>query len=64
MGSHHSWLERAIDLLKPQPEPPRIQASPIEPSAWRQAVEETHVVPGLTAHDIGLVLMRTSMPRG
>lgn len=54
MGSHQSWLERAMDLLKPQPEPPRIQASPIEPSAWRQAVEETHVVPGLTVHDIGL----------
>lgn len=54
MGSHHSWLERAMDLLKPQPEPPLIRALPIEPSAWRQAVEETHVVPGLTVHDIGL----------
>lgn len=54
MGSHQSWLERAMDLLKPRPEPPQIRALPIEPSAWRQAVEETHVVPGLTVHDIGL----------
>jgi hypothetical protein len=50
-----SWLDRAIDVFKPQPgPPPKPPAPPVERKAWRESVEETHVVPGLTVHDVGL----------
>lgn len=53
---HESWLDRAIDRFKPQAEPP---PHPHAPSAdrnvsWQQTVEQKHVVPGLTVHDVGL----------
>src|SRR5216683_8311800 len=50
-----SWLDRAVDILKPQPgAPPKPAAPPVDQSAWQQSVEQTHVVPGLTVRDVGL----------
>ena len=55
-GAHKaSWLDRAVDILKPQPgAPPKPAAPPVDQSAWQQSVEQTHVVPGLTVRDVGL----------
>ncbi len=49
------WLDRAVDILKPQPgAPPKPAAPPVDQSVWRGSVEQTHVVPGLTVRDVGL----------
>jgi len=54
-ASKESWLDRAVDILKPQPgPPPKPHAPPVDQSAWQQSVEQTHVVPGLTVRDVGL----------
>jgi hypothetical protein len=55
MGHHASWLERAIDVFKPQPgSPPKPHAPVVDQSAWNQSVEQKHVIPGLTVRDVGL----------
>ena len=54
-ASKESWLDRAVDILKPQPgPPPKPHAPPVDQSAWQQSVEQTHVVPGLTVREVGL----------
>jgi hypothetical protein len=55
-GAHKpSGLDRAADILKPQAgPPPKPAAPPVDQTAWRGSVEQTHVVPGLTVHDVGL----------
>ncbi len=55
-SSKASWLDRAMDILKPQPTPPPKPAAPSAKGnrAWEESVEEHHVVPGLTVHDVGL----------
>jgi hypothetical protein len=54
-ASKESWLDRAIDVFKPQPgPPPKPTAPPVEQRAWHQSVEQKQVVPGLTVHDVGL----------
>ncbi len=54
-ASKPSWLDRAADLLKPQPGPPRKPATPpVHEGEWHKSVERKEVVPGLTVHDIGL----------
>lgn len=55
MGHHASWLDRAIDVIKPQPgSPPKPRAPGVDQNAWNQSVEQKHVVPGLTVRDVGL----------
>ena len=54
-----SWLdrgvERAIDVFKPQPEPPPKPHPPsADQSEWHKSVERHQVIPGLTVHDVGL----------
>ena len=50
-----SWLERAIDIVKPQPgAPPKPQAPPVNQDVWEKSVGQAHVVPGLTVRDVGL----------
>jgi hypothetical protein len=50
-----SWLDRAIDIVKPQPgAPPRPAAPSVHEGEWHKSVERKEVVPGLTVHDIGL----------
>jgi hypothetical protein len=54
-ATRESRLDRAIDIFKPQPgPPPKPSAPPVDRSAWRESVEQTHVVPGLTVRDVGL----------
>lgn len=54
-ATKESWLDRTIDVFKPQPGPPPKPPAPrVNQSAWRESVERTHVVPGLTVHDVGL----------
>src|SRR5260370_30716382 len=54
-ASKESWFDRAIDVFKPQPgPPPKPSAPPVNQKEWHQAVEQKHVVPGLTVHDVGL----------
>lgn len=54
-ASKESLLDRAVDRVKPQPEPPPHSHAPaVNQHAWAQSVEQTRVVPGLTVHDIGL----------
>jgi hypothetical protein len=48
-------LMRAIDVFKPQPAPPpKPSAPPVNQKEWHQSVEQKHVIPGLTVHDVGL----------
>jgi hypothetical protein len=55
MAHQSSWLDRAIDTLKPQRELPPKPATPhVDQGAWQESVEQTHVVPGLTVRDVGL----------
>jgi hypothetical protein len=55
MAHHRSWLDRAVDTLKPQPElPPKPAAPRVDPRARQESVEQTHVTPDLTVHDVGL----------
>ena len=55
MSHHPSWLDRALDTLKPQPgAPPRPHAPQANQRAWEDSVEQTHVVPDLTVCQIGL----------
>lgn len=56
MAHHSSWLDRALNAVKPQPE---ASPRPRTPSAarnrsWEESVEQHHVVPGLTDRDVGL----------
>ena len=54
-ASKPSWLDRAVDILKPQPGPPPKPPAPrVDQGAWRESVEQTHVAPGLTVRDVGL----------
>ncbi len=54
-ASKPSWLDRAVDILKPQPgPPPKPSTPPVDQGAWEKSVEQTHVVPGLTVHEVGL----------
>src|SRR5213593_4405107 len=54
-ASKPSWLDRAVDILKPQPGPlPKPPAPRVDQGAWRESVEQTHVVPGLTVREVGL----------
>jgi len=54
--SKSSWLDRALDTLKPEPcAPPRPHAPSAHGNrAWDESVEQHHVVPDLTVHDVGL----------
>lgn len=55
VASKESLRDRAIDRFKPQPEPPPHPHAPgVNRSAWEQSVDQTHVVPGVTVHDVGL----------
>lgn len=55
MADHASWLDRAADMLKQQAgPPPKPAAPPVNQKEWHQSVEEKHVVPDLTVHDVGL----------
>jgi hypothetical protein len=50
-----SWLDRAVDIFKRQPgPPPKPSPPPVNHGAWQESVEQTHVAPGLTVHDVGL----------
>src|SRR5712664_3059903 len=54
-ASKESWFDRAIDVFKPQPAPPpKPSAPPVNQKEWHQSVEQKHVIPGLTVHDVGL----------
>ena len=55
-GAHKaSWLDRAADILKPQPgPPPKPHAPPVHEGEWHKSVERKQIVPGLTVHDVGL----------
>jgi len=55
-GANESLLDRAIDKFKPQPGPPPKPAAPSAKGnrAWEESVEQHHVAPGLTVHDVGL----------
>src|SRR5258707_14818793 len=55
-GAHKaSWLDRAVDILKPQPgPPPKPHAPPVHEGEWHKSVERKQIVPGLTVHDVGL----------
>jgi hypothetical protein len=53
--SKASWLDRAIDTVKPQPGPPRKPAAPpVHESEWHKSVERKQIVPDLSIHDVGL----------
>ena len=53
--NRESRLDHAIDSFKKQPgPPPRPPAPPVDRDAWEKSVEQTHVVPGLTVHQVGL----------
>jgi hypothetical protein len=56
MSHHPSWLDRAADALKPQPGVPAQPHAPLasDNQAWKESVEQHHVVPGLTVHGVGL----------
>jgi hypothetical protein len=54
-ATRESRLDRAIDIFKPQPgPPPKPSAPPVNQNEWHKSVEQKHVVPGLTVHDVGL----------
>ena len=54
-ASKGSWLDRAIDIVRPQPgAPPRPAAPPVHEAQWHKSVERKEIVPGLTVHDVGL----------
>ena len=54
-ASKASWLDRLVDIFKRQPvSPPKPKAPALDQSAWEKSVEQTHAVPGVTVHDIGL----------
>ncbi len=54
-ASKESWLDRAIDVFKPQPAPPpKPSAPPVHEGEWHKSVERKQIVPGLTVHDVGL----------
>jgi len=54
-ASKPSWLDRAADILKPQPGPPPRPATPEgHEGEWHKSVERKEVVPGLTVRDVGL----------
>ena len=51
-ASKGSWLDRAIDIVRPQPvAPPRPAAPPVHEAQWHKSVERKEIVPGLTVHD-------------
>lgn len=56
MAPQHSWLDRAIDKVKPRPGPPPRPHAPAadDQGEWHKSVERKQVVPGLTVHDVGL----------
>jgi len=54
-GAKESLLDRAADLLKPQPQPPpRPHAPAVNRGAWEQSVDQAHAVPGVTVREVGL----------
>lgn len=53
-----SWLERALDKIKPQPAPPRSPSPPpVDRTNWEHSVE-AHKVNKLTVHDVGLIVFQ------
>jgi hypothetical protein len=53
--SKASWLDRAVDTFKQQPGPPPKPATPpVHEGEWHKSVEQKHIVPDLTVHDVGL----------
>ena len=51
-----SWLDRALDKIKPQPEAPRSPSPPpVERTNWEHSVDQ-HKVNTLTVRDIGLIV--------
>ena len=54
-ASKGPWIDRAIDILKPQPGAPRRPVTPpVHKEEWHKSVERKEVVPGLTVHEVGL----------
>jgi hypothetical protein len=55
MAHHASWLDPALGILKPQPGAPARSAAPrVHEGEWHKSVEQKHIVPDLTVHDVGL----------
>ena len=55
MGHHGSWLDRAVDIFKRQPGvPPNPATPPVNQGEWHKSVEQKHIIPDLTVHDVGL----------
>ena len=51
-----SWLDRALDKIKPVPEPPRAPSPPaVDRTQWEHSVD-AHKVNTLTVHDVGLIV--------
>jgi len=51
-----SWVDRAIDRVKPQPPAPKSPAPPpVDQTQWEQSVG-AHKVNTLTIHDVGLIV--------
>lgn len=51
-----SWLDHALDKIKPQPAPPRSPPPPpVDRTNWEHSVD-AHKVKTLTVHDVGLIV--------
>jgi len=52
----HSWVDRALDRIKPQARPPQSPTPPpVDKTQWEHSVE-AHKVNTLTVHHIGLIV--------
>lgn len=61
-GQGESWLNRALDRIKPQPPAPERPAPPpVDQTQWEKSVE-AHKVNELTVHDIGLIVFNEMQP--
>ena len=52
----HSWQERVLDRIKPQPGPPLAPTPPAaDKTQWEHSVDQ-HKINTLTVHDVGLIV--------